>query len=352
MDGVQLESNRRSGQEPCHSGHKEPDPERPHRAGVHPGARINGPIRTRSRTRRGRTRRGPSTRNVRCTRRGVRLRRGAIRRGRRRRPHRRTTSPRIARAPRRSAPTLLPDVHGEQAEDHQDHRAHEHVPRLQAHARAGEHRRQQRAREEARSRALPRTRGGRGGRGRRGRILHRRARPDLRGRRFTEGGTVGGEGTRVPAGELRLLGCAAAGGVVVQRPAEDPAAHLLPVRARVGQVQVPRLVDRARRRDGVPRRHRQVHEAQVFPRHAERVLAGPPVLLRQPRGKGENDTGLVRRKRLDASPEFGVCLVVAALGCAHAHSSAGQPRTAVRRWRARRTTDASRPGFEPIVTAR
>ncbi len=109
----------------------------------------------------------------------------------------------------------------------------------------------------------------------------------------------------IPVVELVPLAGSALRRPVMQRLAEHPAAELLPIRARVEQVQVPRLVHLVRRRDRMPRRHGEEGEALVFADDAARVRRRPAVVAREPCREGKRD-GLVGLVVFEAGEKLGV----------------------------------------------
>ena len=111
-------------------------------------------------------------------------------------------------------------------------------------------------------------------------------RPDV-GRRFAaEPRPIGGERPPVHPAVLRPLGRTAAGGVVVEGPAEHVPAELMPVGAGEDQMEMPGGVDLLRRADRFTSDRRQKEEAPILLKHAGGERRRPALLPGQSRREG------------------------------------------------------------------
>jgi hypothetical protein len=113
------------------------------------------------------------------------------------------------------------------------------------------------------------------------------ARPDIGGRRHAEGGFVARQRLGILGEMARLLVRPAGGRLVMERTAKDVGAEAAPIVAGIGEVEVPRLVDRVGRGHDMAGGDRQEGEALVFPDDAAGVRLAPAVLAREPAHEGE-----------------------------------------------------------------
>src|SRR6185503_14973204 len=128
-----------------------------------------------------------------------------------------------------------------------------------------------------------------------------RGRPEIP-RRFAEVAAIRRERVLVPVVKLALLGSAAFGRSVMQRPLERVAAQRFPVVPRVGQVQMPDLIDLVRRRHGMARVRAQKAELAVLLDRLPGELDPPAVLAGESRGERESDVRSVEIEARKAVP--------------------------------------------------
>ena len=129
-----------------------------------------------------------------------------------------------------------------------------------------------------------------------------RGRPDVVGW-SAEVEQVGREGFLVEIVERLLFGFAALGRAMVEGPAEDPFAQVVPARVGVGEVEVPCLIDIVRSGDGVVDYAGEKEETAIFIYHSQGVVFRPAVLSSEPSGEGEGHAGFIELETFDTRPE-------------------------------------------------
>ncbi len=96
---------------------------------------------------------------------------------------------------------------------------------------------------------------------------------------------------------------------VMQRLAEHIAAEVVPVRPRVAEVEVPRLVDSLRRTRGRRRRRGEEQKSSVLRDDTLGVAERPAVLAGEADGKRGRRRGVVDGELVDAAPERPVIVI-------------------------------------------
>jgi hypothetical protein len=130
-----------------------------------------------------------------------------------------------------------------------------------------------------------------------------RRRPNITRRFFTECIAIRLKRSRIPILELGAFLASAVCWPVMKRHLQGFAAHFIPIRTRVAQVQMPDLIDFLARRDRMARRARQKHEPFVFRHHARGEIEAPTVVARKSRSKRQRSARLIQVERFHPRPQ-------------------------------------------------
>lgn len=130
-----------------------------------------------------------------------------------------------------------------------------------------------------------------------------RTRPHILWRRSAEPRLVAGLRACIPVLELHRLRLPTTCGAMMQRLAQHLTTQPLPIRTRIDQMQVPRLIHRLRRRHRMPRTCCQENESAVLLHHALCELPAPAILLCQPFAEAQRRARLIEFKRTQSLPK-------------------------------------------------
>jgi hypothetical protein len=133
-------------------------------------------------------------------------------------------------------------------------------------------------------------------------------RPDIGGRALAEEARVAVECALVPVGEFPVFRRATLARAVVKRLSEHLRAEFAPIRFRIEQVQMPRLVDGIGGRDRMSSAHGEEEETAILLEDARGECGGPAVFVREPGREMECGVRRVEAELSELGPQrIGEC---------------------------------------------